>query len=110
MPNTLPLRHMPDFFQSAHRTRSKFFNFFWQPNTIGEFRYAVIVGKTISPKATVRNLVKRRATEAIKDQLKSFPTDIDLVVLPFRQVETMDLEKLTVDLNQLAAKLHQKHQ
>jgi|SRR3989344_588448 len=65
-----------------------------------ESRFGIVVSKKISGKATVRNSVKRRLSEAVFNQLEIIkkPSDVVLITLPgIEKKGFLELQQLVVD-------------
>lgn len=71
-----------DFF-TGQRLRNPLFDLIFKPNSLPHSRLAFIVSKTISPKAVVRQLLKRRLRHAVLPLLKTHPGyDLLLIAKP----------------------------
>lgn|SRR3989338_3642754 len=74
-----------DFRRVATGGRSFFsplFRLRYAPNTQGRLRYAVAVSLRVSKKATVRNRLRRRFSEWLRQHLVGIQASVDLVFSP----------------------------
>lgn len=60
-------------------------------------RVGLTVGKVLGP-AVVRNRIKRRMREAVREHLALLPTGLDLVLLPRKSVATLPFDRLSQEL------------
>jgi len=74
-------------------------------NNLGFSRFAFIVGKNLSKKATVRNRERRRISELVRLKLKNLEPGIDGVFLVFPGIEKRDLWQIEETIDKIFAKL-----
>ncbi len=64
-------------------------------------RFAVIVSTKISNKATVRNLLKRRLRELLKEFKSNLPTKSDIVIYTKKGVQDLSFQELKKEFQKL---------
>lgn len=74
-------------------------------NGLAHARFGFVVSKKISPKATVRNKVRRRLRKAFLDVLRPVVSPIDVVVLTLPGVEKLEFSELKKSVESLYKKL-----
>jgi ribonuclease P protein component len=68
-------------------------------NDLGINRFGFVVSKKISPKATVRNKVRRRLTEAIKADATNIKIGIDSVIIALPGIEKKEFSEIKEAIN-----------
>jgi ribonuclease P protein component len=71
-----------------------------------KYRVAVVVSKKVSKSAVVRNRIRRRLYEAVRNQAQQIPDGTDLVLTVFaEQVATIESEKLQKAVAEILQKI-----
>lgn len=78
-------------------TRGSFFIVKHKDNFLDHPRIAIVVSKKVSPKAVVRNKLKRRTSEVIRLNLERFQSK-DLIITILPQAVGKDFKELDTDL------------
>jgi len=73
-------------------------------NNLGKIRFGFIVSTKISPKATVRNKVRRKLSELVRIKLKNLKTGTDNILIASPGLETKDFWEMEESLNRLFLK------
>lgn len=74
-----------------------------QPNQT-HLKLAVIVSKKISPKAVVRNKVRRQIINATQNSL-SLSTPTNLIIIPKQKITTTTFDQITKEISPLLFKI-----
>ncbi|MDD5651800.1 MAG: ribonuclease P protein component [Parcubacteria group bacterium] len=88
-------------FKKGKILHSDFFTVRFLKNDMDFRRFAVLVSKKISPKATERNRLKRILREAIRKNQKLFPSGNDYVFYVkknYSKISFRELEKLIIKM------------
>jgi len=88
-------------FKSGRAAFGRFIGLKYLPNDSGILRATVIVGKKVSKKAVVRNLIKRRLREIIRQDL-DLAQSFDLAVIVLPEANKADFSQLKAEFDQLA--------
>jgi len=67
-------------FSRGKKAFSPYFLVRFQPNQLGNCRFAVVVANKIAKKAVIRNRLKRQVREAIYNNLSKFTQRLDIIV------------------------------
>lgn len=67
-------------------------------NNLGVNRFGFVVSKKISPKATIRNKVKRRLAEAVKSETKNIKIGTDLIIIALPGIEKKEFFEIKTAL------------
>ena len=73
-------------FKNSRSFKNNLFIFKIAKNSLGLNRFGFIVSLKVSKKATVRNKIRRRLSEAIKAQTNKIKTGTDLVVIALPEI------------------------
>jgi len=73
-------------------------------NNLKSSRFGFIVSKKISPKATIRNKIKRRLRELVKTKLPEIKKGIDGIIITIPGLEATDFHELEKIVNKLFEK------
>lgn len=64
------------------------------PNNLAKIRVGVLIGKKISKKATIRNKIKRRLKELVRQNLEKIEKGLDLVFIPCPEIKNKNFIEL----------------
>lgn len=105
LPKSLRLKLDADFsrvYRKGSRTHSRNFLLTQSTNTLSHPRFAVVVPKTVSKKATVRNLIRRQVHEVVAKTLttstKLSGMAVDILISAKKGSETLTFEALSTEL------------
>jgi len=87
-------------FKNGESIKSDFLIFKVLKNNLQESRFGFVVSKKVSPKAVVRNKVKRILREVVFSQLENIkkPADIIIITLPqIKKKEFLEIEKTIIN-------------
>jgi ribonuclease P protein component len=106
LPKINRIRKKKDFetiFKRAQRAsqsfKSNLFIFKMMKNDLGLNRFGFVVSQKVSKKATVRNKVRRRLTEAIKAETENMKSGTDLVIIALSGIEKKDFSEIREAVN-----------
>jgi len=102
LPNVNRLKKKKDFekiFKSAKSFKNDFFILKAVKNNLGLNRFGFVVSQKVSKKATFRNKVRRRLTEAIKSEAKNIKTGTDLIIIALSGIEKRDFPDIKKSMN-----------
>jgi len=68
-------------------------------NNLGLNRFGFVVSQKVSKKATIRNKVRRRLTEAIKVRAKNIKTGIDVILIALPGIEKKEFSEIKEIVN-----------
>jgi len=82
------------------------------PNKLGKIRFTFVVSQKVSPKATLRNKIKRRLRELIRLKLEKTKKGIDVIIIAVPGLENKDFWEIDEAINKLLkrAKIIQKNE
>jgi ribonuclease P protein component len=69
-------------------------------NDLGLNRFGFVVSQKVSKKATVRNKIRRRLSEAIRDEVKNIENGTDLVFVVMRGMDKKDFSETKKTINE----------
>lgn len=99
-------------YRKGLRRHSRNFVVTQSDNTLMHPRFAVVVPKTVSKKATVRNLIRRRVHEVLKKALltstKLQESSLDILISAKKGSEVLDLAAISGELAPLLGDLQRK--
>ncbi len=101
------LKRKKDFeraFKQGRGFREGFLSFKAVENGSETTRFGFIVGQKVSKKATIRNKIKRRLRELVKDNLPRVKNGLDVVIITGRGVEKETLMETKENFNKLFQK------
>lgn len=109
LPKRNRLRKKKDFEKVFKKGRKIYSNEFLflralDAHSLGERRFGIVVGKTVSKKAVVRNKLKRRMRHIIKDTIKNGGNGGDIIVIAATGLEKKNFEELKMILLKLFTK------
>lgn len=78
--------------------KSNLFVFKKSENFLGETRFCFIVSEKISKKATVRNKIKRRMREIVRESLPKIKKGFDIVIIALPGIEKKEFKEIKEDL------------
>ncbi|MFW6130438.1 MAG: ribonuclease P protein component [Atribacterota bacterium] len=84
LPRKNRLKKNNDFrsvFKNGNTVNGELFFLKLKRNNLGINRFGFVIGTQISKKATVRNKIKRRLTEAIKQNLDKVKSGFDIIII-----------------------------
>lgn len=90
-----------DLKTTGRKYQSNSFALLYKENNLNFSRFGFIVSKRISLKATERNLIKRRLSEAVFKTIPSFSQNLDCLFLTKNEIlgkKLVEIEKEVVDL------------
>jgi len=96
-----------DFKRLALKGRFSFgplFNLKSLPNKLGASRFGIVISAKVSKKATVRNLIKRRMTEAIRLMAEHLKPSLDVMLVVKKEAVESDYQILSKELERLFKK------
>ncbi len=70
-------------------------------NSLGVARFGFVVSKKISNQATVRNLIKRRISEAVRAYLPRVKPEYDLVIIARAGIKEKNFEEIKAAVGRL---------
>lgn len=74
-------------------------------NDLDKIRFCFVVSKKISPKATIRNKIKRRISGLVKLKMNKFKKGIDVMLIALPGLETKDFWEIEEALSRLFKKI-----
>lgn len=107
LPKANRLKKKKDFervFKEGKGFREDFLFFKIAKNNSGINRFAFIVGKKLSRKATIRNKVRRRLSALVRQKLKNLKSGHDAIFLVFPGIEKKDFWEIEKTIDKLFAK------
>ena len=69
-----------------------------------KLRFGFVVSKKISKKAVVRNKIKRRLREVIKERIKKIDKGLDIIIITLPGTETKDFQDFKITIEKLFKK------
>lgn len=106
LPKANRLTKKKDFetvFNLGKGTKSDFLIYKMLKNNLSESRFGFVVSKKVSPKATVRNTVKRRLRSAVAKGLETLkskkPSDVVIIALP--SIKEKDFSEIKETINKV---------
>lgn len=73
-------------------------------NKSKKLRFGLVVSRKVSKKAVVRNKIKRRLREVIKERIKKIDKNFDIIIITLPRAETKDFQELRVTIEKLFKK------
>ena len=73
-------------------------------NNLDKIRFCFVVSNKISPKATVRNRLKRKLSELVRTKLKTLKSGTDNILIASPGLEIKDFWEIEESLNKLFLK------
>jgi len=73
-------------------------------NKSKKLRFGFVVSKKISKKAVVRNKIKRRLREVIKERIKKIDKGLDIIIITLPGTETKDFQDFKITIEKLLKK------
>ncbi len=107
LPQTNRIKKKKDFetiFKNSRSFKNNLFIFKIANNNLGLNRFGFVVSKKISPKATIRNKVRRRMAESIKAEVLNAKMGIDIVLIALSGVEKKEFSEVKEGINNALAK------
>jgi len=92
-------------FKNGESARDGFLIVKMLKNNLPESRFGFVISKKISPKATVRNKIKRRLGDAVSGNLKNLKKSADVVVITLPGIEKKEFEDLLNTVNSSLRKI-----
>jgi len=96
-----------DFKRLALKGRFSFgplFNLKSLPNKLGASRFGIVISAKVSKKATIRNLIKRRMTEAIRLMTEHLKPSLDVMLVVKKEAIDADYKALSQELEKIFKK------
>lgn len=112
LPKINRIRKKKDFeiiFRNSKSFKSDLFIFRIIGNNLGLNRFGFVASQKISKKATVRNKVKRRLSEAIKVEIKNIKIGTDLVIIALPGIEKKEFFEIKESVHNALSKLKLNH-
>ena len=107
LPKKNRLKNKKDFeriFKQGKSFKEDFLFLKIRKNNLKESRFGFIVSLKVSKKAVLRNKVKRRLREIIKERLPEIKSGIDGVLIAQRNIEEKDFSEIKEVINKLFKK------
>ena len=101
------LKKQKDFklvFKEGKIFRDDFLILKTRKNKLREFRIGIVVSRKISPKAVVRNRIKRRLRGIVKGRIKEIKKGIDIVLITLPGIE----ERNFLEIKEIIEKIFKK--
>lgn len=73
-------------------------------NKSKKLRFGFVVSKKISKKAVVRNKIKRRLREVVKEKIKKIDKDFDIIIIALPGAETKNFQEFRITIEKLFKK------
>lgn len=73
-------------------------------NKLEELRFGFIVSQKVSKKAVVRNKIKRRLREVVKEEIKGIKKGFDIILIALPKTETKDFQDIRKTIEKLFKK------
>jgi ribonuclease P protein component len=108
LPKINRIKKKKDFeaiFKNSKSFRDNLFVLKSAKNNLGISRFGFVVSQKISKKATVRNKVRRRMSEAVRADIKNAKTGIDAVFIALSGVEKRKFSEIKKAINGALVKL-----
>ena len=102
LPKINRIKKKKDFeviFRNSKSLKSNLFIFKIAKNNLGLNRFGFVISQKVSKKATLRNKIKRRLTEAVKNELKKIKIGTDLVIIALPGIEKKELSEIGKAIN-----------
>src|SRR3989344_6458243 len=74
-------------------------------SNLGESRFGFVVSKKVSPKATVRNKVKRRLREAVACEIKNMKGARDVIIVALPGVQKQEFSVIREMVKNILSKI-----
>ncbi len=74
-------------------------------NGLDESRFGFVVSQKVSKKATVRNKVKRRLSDAVRVELKKIKKGFDFVLIALPGIEKSEFSEIKKAINKICLNL-----
>lgn len=81
-------------FKNSKSVRTNLFVFKIMRNNLGLSRFGFVVSKKISPKATVRNKVRRRLAESVKAKTAEIKDGVDVIIIALSGIEKREFSEI----------------
>lgn len=91
-----------EVFQKSRQFSSQYF--FARASKLQETErnaFATVISSKISKKAVVRNLLKRRITHVIRENMNKIQPGLGIIIFPKKGAETLEFEEIKQDLLKL---------
>lgn len=92
-------------FKKGKTQKGKFLILKYIKNNLKESRFAFIISQKISKKTVVRNKIKRRLSEIVREKLKEFREKIDGIFIALSGIENQNFQVLKNDVEEIFKKL-----
>jgi ribonuclease P protein component len=107
LPKTNRLKRRKDIervFKMGERFKENFLSLKVIKNNLESSRFAFVVSRRISKKATLRNKVKRKLSELVRFKMKKVKKGIDLILIAAPGLEEKDFREMNEVINKLLQK------
>jgi len=101
LPSINRIKKEKDFgsiFKCSKSFKNNLFVFRAAKNNLGLVRFGFVVSQKVSKKATVRNKVRRRLSEAAKGQMKNIKNGTDIILIALAGLDKKELTEIKVGL------------
>ena len=96
------LKKKKDFdavFKECKFKRSPLFTFLGiKKNDLNCSRFGIIVSKKIAKKAVIRNKIKRRIREILRNRIKEIDRGYDVVIIPSKEIVDKNYQEIKISL------------
>ncbi len=102
LPKINRIKKKKDFeiiFKKGASLKNNLFILRFVKNNLNQNRFGFVVSQKISKKATIRNKIRRKLTEAIKIQAKNIKTGTDSVLIALPGIEKKEFSEIKEVLN-----------
>ena len=102
LPKLNRIRKKKDFeiiFKNSKSFRNNLFIFKIMKNNLGLNRFGFVVSKKVTKKAVIRNKVRRRLSEIIKNKMGNIKTGTDLVIIALPGIEKKEFSEIKEAIN-----------
>lgn len=91
--------------KTGHYLNGEFVTILYSPSSLGLPRFAFVVSKKISNKATKRNRVKRLIGEAVRSLIPEIKKPADFIIMAKPKILEKELLEIKEELKKLLAKI-----
>ncbi len=95
------LKKKKDFdivFKQGVFKKSSFILFGFKENNLDYSRFGIIISKKISNKAVVRNKIKRRIREIVRNKIDQIKKGFDIIIVPYKGIEEKSFQEIEKEI------------